>query len=511
MCRKEPKAAIQEIKKSKINMNKDQKKAPILEAIQKYHESGITPFTTPGYKKGAGISEEDKAVIGEAPFLNDIPMQNGADDRRESKGIQEEAEKLCAKAVGADQTYFSTNGSSLSAHVAVLAIAEAGDKILVARNTHKSMIAALIMAEAMPVFLQPAIDDELDIEHGITPEHLEEMITKHPDVKGVFIVSPTYYGVVSDIKTLAEICHKHDIPLVVDEAWGPHFPFNQELPPSALSNDADMSFGSVHKTMNGLGQASIINIKGKRIDQDRFTLCFDLFESTSPSSIIMASMDAARRQMVLHGEALWGTALELSRRARTELSKLKGLRVIGTEVLGKPGAFAFDETKLTIDVMKLGVSGYEAADWILENYKITFELITHRHLMALISVADTEQTVDLLIQAVKGFHKWAKETKPDSFVDLPHHRELGTDLVMSPTKAFFSTTKKVSLKEAEGEIIAEMVSPYPPGIPRLLPGERITPAIVEYLEKGRKGGMLALDPSDQKLKKLRVVDLSKSK
>jgi arginine decarboxylase len=492
-------------------MKKDQAKAPIVDALKKYHESGIIPFTTPGHKKGAGISETDKAVIGESPFLNDIPMQNGADDRRESKGIQEEAEKLAAEAVGADQTYFSTNGSSLSAHVAVLSVAEAGDKILVARNTHKSMVAALIMAEVMPIFLQPVIDDELDIEHGITPEHLEEMLKAHPDVKGVFIVSPTYYGVVSDIKTLSEICHRHEVPLIVDEAWGPHFPFHPGLPPSALSGGADMSFGSVHKTMNGLGQASVINIKGKRIDQDRFSLCFDLFESTSPSSLILASMDAARRQMVFYGEELWSKALELSLRARSELSNLKDIRVIGIEVLGKPGAHAMDETKLTIDVMKLGVSGYEAADWILENFKITFELITHRHLMALISVADTDETIDVLISAIKGLHKWAKQTRPESLMALPHHRELGTDLVMSPTKAFFSATKMVSLNEAEGQIIAEMVSPYPPGIPRLLPGERITSAIIEYLQKGRDGGMLALDPTDQKLKKLRVVDMSKSK
>jgi arginine decarboxylase len=492
-------------------MKRGQNKAPILDAIKKYHESGITPFTTPGHKTGAGVFEEDKAIIGDSPFLNDISMQNGLDDRRESKGIQEEAEELAAKAVGADKTFFSTNGSSLSAHVATLTLADAGDKILVSRNTHKSMIAALIMADVIPVFLEPGIDDELDIQHGITPEHLEKMLEENPDAKGVFIVSPTYYGVTSDVKSLAQICHKHDIPLVIDEAWGPHFPFHSQLPESALSCGADMSFGSVHKTMNGLGQSSIINLQGKRIDQDRFTLCFDLFESTSPSALIMASIDAARRQMALHGEELWGKALELSRRARLELSKLKGLRVIGKEVLGRPGAFDLDETKLTIDIKKLGVSGYMAADWILEQYKITFELITHRHLMAIISVGDTDETVDRLIEAVKGFYKWAKQTKPDSYVDLPHHRQLGTSQVMTPTKAFFSPTKKVTLKEAEGEIIAEMVSPYPPGIPRLLPGERITPAIIEYLQKGRDGGMLALDPSDQKLKTLRVVDLKKSK
>ena len=407
-------------------MKKNQDKAPIMEAIQKYHETGITPFTTPGHKCGAGVFNEDKEAVGVGAFYNDIPMQNGADDRRESKGVQEEAEALAAQAVGADESFYSTNGSSLSAHVAVLSVADAGDKVLVTRNVHKSLPAALIMADVVPVFLEPEINDELDIENGVTPEHLEQMLNNHPDAKGVFIVSPTYYGVTSDVETLAKICHKRNIPLVVDEAWGPHFPFHSQLPKSALSCDADMSFGSIHKTMNGLGQSSIINLKGKLIDQDRFTLCFDLYESTSPSSIMLASCDAARRQMALHGEELWGRALELSRRARMELSNLKGLRVLGKEIIGTPGAYELDETKLTIDVKKLGVSGYHAADWILENYKVTFELITHRQLMALITVADTDETVELLIKAIKGLHKWAKTTKPGTYADMPHHRELGT-------------------------------------------------------------------------------------
>jgi arginine decarboxylase len=489
-------------------MKKDQSKAPIVEAILQYHQSGIIPFTTPGHKMGAGILEADKAAIGADTFYNDIPMQNGADDRRESKGIQEEAEELAAKAVGADQSYFSINGSSLSAHVAMLAVADAGDKVLVARNAHKSMIAAIILADVNAVFIEPTIDDELDVMHGVTPDHLEEMLTAHPDTKGVFIVSPTYYGVVSDVKALAEVCHKRDVPLIVDEAWGPHFPFHSELPKSALSCGADMSFGSIHKTMNGLGQASIINLQGKRIDQDRFTLCFDMYESTSPSSLILASCDAARRQMALHGEELWGKALELSRRARQELANLPGLYVVGREIVGKPGAFDIDETKLVIDVSGLGISGYKAADWILETYKITVELITHRHLMVLISLADTDETVNALINAIKGLYEWAKATQPNDYVPLPHVRELGTNQVMSPKKAMFSETIKIPIDKAAGKVIAEMVSPYPPGIPRLLPGELITPAHIDYLKKGRDAGMLAIDPSDQKLKTLRVVKLS---
>jgi arginine decarboxylase len=492
-------------------MKKDQSKAPILEAIQKYHASGITPFTTPGHKLGNGVLDEDRKLIGEGTFFNDMPMQNGADDRRESKGIQEEAEKLAAEAVGADQSFYSTNGSSLSAHVAILSLAQRGDKILVTRNTHKSMIGAIVMADVMPVFLEPAIDDELDIEHGVTPDHLEEMLSLNPDAKGVYIVSPTYYGVTSDVEALANICHKQKIPLIIDEAWGPHFPFHPELPPSALSCGADISFGSIHKTMNGLGQASILNLKSKLVDPDRFTLCFDLFESTSPSSLVLASCDVARRQMALHGKELWGKALQLARNARKELSKLKGLYVLGKDILKKPGTFALDETKLVIDVKGIGITGFTAADWILENHKITFELITERHLMALISIADTEETVSKLIEAVQALHQWATSQKKDEFVELPHHRELRTYQVMYPTKAFFSETKKVPLAKAAGEVIAEMVSPYPPGIPRLVPGELITPAIVEYLQKGMDAGMFILDASDQELKTLRVVDQEKNR
>lgn len=485
---------------------KDQSKAPIIEAIKRYHKSGIIPFTTPGHKMGKGVLEEDREFL-EHALYNDIPMQNGADDRRESEGVQQEAEKLMAKAVGADQTYFSTNGSSLSSHVAILTIANAGDKILMARNAHKSGIAALIMAEVTPVFLEPAIDEKLDIEHGITPKHLKQMLTAHPDVKGVFVVSPTYYGVTSDIRSLAKICHDHNVPLIVDEAWGPHFPFHGELPESALSCGADMSFASIHKTMNGLSQSSIVNVRGKLIDKEKFTLCFDLFESTSPSAAMLATIDAARRQMALHGKELWGTALELSRQARRELSAEPGLKVLDKDVLDKHGAFDLDETKLVIDVKELGISGFEAADWILKNYKITVELITHRHLMALISVADTQETVGQLIKAIKALCQWAREARPNSFVYLPHHRDLGTELVMLPTKAFFSKTKRVKLDKAEGEIIAEMISPYPPGIPRLVPGERITAKIVEYLKKGVEAGMFVLDASDQEMETLRVVEM----
>jgi arginine decarboxylase len=487
-------------------MKKDHTRAPIVEAVQAFNASGITEFTCPGHKRGRGIlGDGNGSGLGAEIYLEDISMLNGADDRRESKDVQGQAEELAAEAMGADESYFSTNGSSLSAHVAVLTVAGPGEEVLVVRNAHKSMIAALVMSGVRPVFLQPSIDDELDVEHGPTPEQVAEMLDAHPEAKGVFIVSPDYYGVACDVRAIAEECHRRGVPLIVDEAWGPHFPFHEELPTSAMHCGADISFGSIHKTMNGLGQASIINLRGGLIDKDRLTLCFDLFETTSASSLILASCDAARRQMVLHGRELWGRTIGLARRARSRLADLPGMYVVGREVLAKPGAFQLDETKLVVDVRGLGLSGYKAADWMLERHKVTFELIDHRHLMALISVADTEQTVDQMTDALLALYEWATRTKPREIVPLPHHRELGTELVMRPAEAFFAPTRKVKLEEAAGEIVAEMVSPYPPGIPRLIPGERVTETIVDYLRRGRDAGMFVLDPSDTELKTLRVV------
>jgi arginine/lysine/ornithine decarboxylase len=486
-------------------MKRDQSRAPILDGMLRYNEAAVLPFTTPGHKRGEGVADEVKHKIGAATFRNDLAMQNAVDDRRESKDVLGEAEQLAAEAFGAEQSTYSTNGSSLSAHTAVLTVAETGEEVLVVRNTHRSMISALLMADVRPTFLHPEIDDELDVEHGVMPEYVREMLAIRPNAKAVFIVSPTYYGVVSDVKAIAEACHERDIPLIVDEAWGPHFPFHPELPDSAMSCGADISFGSIHKTMNGLGQAAVIHRQGKLIDADRFTLCFDLFETTSQSSLILGSCDGARRQMALHGRELWGRALELSRTARAHLAGLQGLRVVGTEVIGRRGVFALDETKLVVDVRGLGISGYMAADWIFENHNVTFELITHRHLMALITIADTQETVDRMVAALRDLHRWAQQNKPDEIAPLPHSREIGTQLVMPPSRAFFGPTKKVKLEKAAGEIAAEQVSPYPPGIPRLVPGERITQPIVDYLQRGRDAGMFVLDPSDTTLKTLRVV------
>ncbi|GHO48887.1 aminotransferase class I/II-fold pyridoxal phosphate-dependent enzyme [Ktedonospora formicarum] len=276
----------------------------------------------------------------------------------------------------------------------------------------------------------------------------------HPDAKGVILVSPTVYGITSDTKTLADICHAHHIPLIVDEAWGPHFAFHPDLPATAMSCGADLSMGSIHKTMAGLGQVSIINMQGDLIQPDRFKLCLKLFESTSPSSLILASADAARRQMALEGKALLDKALALSSWVRTELSSVEGIHILDKSYLGTPGAKALDTTKIVLDISGLGVSGYEASDWIEERYKVNFELVNERHLMALLTIADTSQTVEKLVAAVKAMATWAHDREKPTDIMLPKLDELYAKCVTSPTKAFFGETEDIPFEQAAGRIAA---------------------------------------------------------
>lgn len=309
-----------------------QSQAPLCEAIAAYHERGMLPFTVPGHKCGKGIDPYTREKLGLDAFRGDIPELGGLDDRTESHKLRRAAEKLTAEAYGAKECHFSVNGTSLSAHVAMAAAAEPGVAVALARNAHKSLIDAAIFADTRPVFLENEVDPEHNIEHGVTPQAVEALLRRRPDVRAVFVVSPTYYGVTADLEGLARACHARDVTLCVDEAWGAHFPFRKGFPPTGIAAGADLCVCSVHKTLGGLQQASIILMQGDRIDPQRLMRTVYMFESTSPSSMIMASIDGARRAMVLHGEELWGRTLELSARARRQLAQLPGVRVLGREL-----------------------------------------------------------------------------------------------------------------------------------------------------------------------------------
>jgi arginine decarboxylase len=487
-------------------VSEDQSKAPILEAIQHFHEQGFLPFTTPGHKMGRGIDEYTASVLGRSTFFNDIPELEGLNDRHMSPDVGSQAEELAAKLVGADTTMFSTNGSSLSAHTVLLTLANKGDTVLFARNMHRSVVAAIILAEVEPVWIFPPVDPHMHVHHGPTPEQVRTALAAHPETKAVMITSPDFYGVAADVEGIANVCHERDIPLFVDAAWGPHFPFHPELPPSAIESGADISVGSIHKVLGGLSQASVINVKGPRVDTTLLKHVFYLFETTSISSLVYGSIDGDRRNMALHGEEIWGQVLTLARRTRQAIAAIPELTVIGPEVLEQPGAAGLDETKLVIDVSGLGMTGMQAADWLWQQCRIPIELADQQLLMGLITPGDTEETVERLILALQQLAQWAQGNPGQMHpVTLPPLEALQTEVVKQPRDCLFGPTRMVPLAEAAGEIAAELISPYPPGIPAIAPGERYTPAIVQYLQGIMEMNFAIPDASDSSLQQVRVV------
>jgi len=379
--------------------------------------------------------------------------------------------------------------------------------VLVGRNAHKSVVAGLIMAGLRPVFLEPDQDDAGDIEHGISVAEMERQLAAHPEAKGAMIVSPTFFGVVPNLRALADVCHRHGKPLVVDEAWGPHLVFHPEMPPSAITSGADMALGSIHKMLAGLQGASIMLLKSKLIPPDPFALAYDLFESTSPPVQVLASIDATRRQFVVDGERLLGELLQRARRARQALAETAGIRVMGKEILDSDARFALDETKITLDISGLGITGYEADDWLTQNRNLSMGLSDDRHLLACFTIGNDNAATEALIDSIHALAAWAasrtdRHARPH---DMPERRDLPTRMAMTPAEAFFSHIEHVPLAQAAGRVAAEMAAPYPPGIPRLIPGQIIEDVHVAFLRLGLEAGLFPMGTSDMRLNTVRVV------
>jgi arginine/lysine/ornithine decarboxylase len=484
-----------------------QEDTPILDALRRYHAEDTTSFAIPAHKSGMGAPSYAKAVLGEQAFVADQTMLNGVDNRHESWEVQTAAQDLAAEALGADQCLFSTNGSTGSVHAAMSAVVGPGEKIAVSRNSHKSVITGLIHTGAVPVWLEAEYDEDLELAHGIVPETLERVLAQHPECKAVMIVSPSYYGVCSDVPRLAEIAHNHDLPLVSDDAWALAYKFHPELPPFALDVGADIAIGSVHKTLSGLSQTSIISVKGSRIDTPRLSLALETYLTTSGCSLLLGSIDAARRQMVEEGEALLGNALRLARRLRAGARALGLPTLEPDEMLAHPSAWHFNELHVTIDVQHLGMTGYKAADWLRGHHAVAVELADHRRLMAAVSHADTAASIDHALAALRDlvdeFGSGMNLTL--SSRPVPGPSALRTQQVMTPREAFYAETEMVSLMDAPERVAAEFVTPYPPGIPLCVPGERITDEIADYLKTGSAEGIYVEGCVDQSLSSLRVV------
>jgi arginine decarboxylase len=479
---------------------------PIGEAIEDFHRRGDLAFGVPAHRSGVGQTEPVAGRwAGGAAFRADVGMNNGVDNRHQSWQVEPTAMQLFAQAVGADETLFSTNGSTENVHVAMMAAVQPGETLVMARNGHKSAFSGLVLSGAMPVYVEPEYDERWQIAHGVDPARLEQALREHPEAVAAMVFTPTYYGISADVRTLAQVAHAHDVPLITDDAWGLDYSFCSRLPASALESGADLCIGSVHKTLNGLSQTSVLSRQGDRIDSSRLSLMFELSQSTSASSLLLSSIDAARQQFSQHGEQLLGDAIDLANRIRAQIAEMPRLNLIGEEVLQSPGALAFDPTHITVDVVGLGLTGYQAADWLRERHGIHVELADHRRVMALISFADNEATAQRLIEAMSALVKEHADREPIELTHLADLTQLRTDTVMLPRDAMLGATEMVSWKQAAGRVAAEMICPYPPGIPVIAPGEELTPAIVDYLQLLAAEGVMVEGAADESLAQFRVV------
>lgn len=490
-----------------------QNQTPLLGTLKACAERPHAPFYTPGHKRGQGISPSLTHVFGQSVFRADLPELAELDNLFSPSGVIHQAQQLAAEAFGASQTWFLVNGSTCGIEAAILATCGAGDKIILPRNVHSSAIAGLILSGAIPIFVYPEYDAVLDIAHSITPNAVQAALEQHPDAKAVFMVYPTYYGVCGDVRAIASLAHQHHIPLLVDEAHGAHFAFHPQLPTPALAAGADLTVQSIHKVLGAMTQASMLHIQGNIIDADRVSKALQLVQSTSPSYILLASLDAARQQIALHGKELMSRTLELAENARSRISHIPGLSVLEMSPNPLQGAIALDKTRLTVTVSGLGLTGFEAEEILNDKLGVTAEFSSLQHLTFIISLGNTQEDIEKLVQAFTklsikmGNREWGIGSGLGVSPISSELKYFDNSLCLSPREAFFAVTETLPLEETTERICAEIVCPYPPGIPVLMPGEVITKAALDYLQYIQITGGFISGCADSSLHTLKVVKI----
>ena len=484
----------------KLNQNE----TPLFDALKEYVDRDTLPFHVPGHKKGVGIDKEFKNFIGENPFKIDVTVFKLVDSLHHPTGPIKKAQELVADAYESHASFFSIHGTSGAIQAMILAVVNDGDKIIVPRNVHKSVTSGIILSGAVPVFMEPEIDKKLGIAHGVTPETVEKTLKENPDAKAVLIINPTYYGVATDIKKIADIVHSYDIPLIVDEAHGPHLAFSEKLPMSALKAGADICAQSTHKIIGSLTQGSLLHVKSKYVDPKRVQQILNLMQTTSPSYIIMASLDCARRQIALEGKDLLQKTIELCKYTRDEINKIPGFYCFGEEVLGKPGSYSFDPTKLTISSRELGITGFELDMILADKYHIQMELSDFYNVLAVGSFGDTKEGLDRLLSALKEISNdyYGKKETVQDFLDIP---AIPTK-ILNPREAFYSDKISIPLNESIGKISGEFLLAYPPGIPVLCPGEEITQEVVDYVHDLKRANLYVQGTEDLTVENIKIVN-----
>ena len=458
-----------------------QRSAPYLDALVAYGFRGPARFHVPGHKGGPGADPALRKAIGVDALAADVPQDIHGIDLGALPTPYERAERLAAAAYGAERSFFLTNGATQGNHALCLAVAPEGSSVVAQRNSHGSIIDGLVLSGGRPSFVAPEYDPQLGIAHCVTPEALAAALANNPDAKAAFIVSPTYYGMAADIAALAEVAHAADVALIVDQSWGPHFGFHPDLPDTALAQGADAMLTSTHKIAGSLTQSAILHIGDSgRVDTAAVARMLRLLRSTSPSSLLIASLDSARRQLAMHGEQLLHETLQALAVARAKIDTIPGVELVDERHVGSMGISAYDPMRIVLDVRGTGCTGSELANELRRTYDVHVELALQTTIVLIVGLGETQASLMRVAGDIE--ETVARLRRPDrlppldgSFTaDLP-------PMPVSPRTAFLSDGERVPVDAAVGRISCESIAAYPPGVPALLPGELISQAVVDHL------------------------------
>ncbi len=476
----------------------DQTKTPFYDKIKDYGQSKTVALDVPGHKLGA-IDNAFRQYVGQNVFLLDANAPKGLDNLSKPKGVIKEAQALAADAFGADYAYFLMNGTSQGIIAMIMTAVRAKEKIIIPRNVHKSAINGLILSGAMPIFMKPHIDAELGIANGIDIEELKETIQEHPDAKAVFVINPTYFGVTSNLEGIVKIAHAHDMLVLCDEAHGAHFGFSDQLPISAMAAGADMAAGSIHKTVGSLTQSSILLMQGNRVESSRMQSTLNILQSTSPSSLFMASLDASRSYIAIHGQQDLQKVIDMAAETRKRINEIPGLKAITKQYVLDHQGFNYDETKIMVKVSDLGITGFEAYNILRDMFDIQMELAETHLILAVLSVATTQKDLDRFVEGLKGLTRFKKEDKIQQKVRFTY-----PDSYTRPREAYHAPKKFVRIEDALNEVTAENIMVYPPGIPLVIPGEIINQEILDDLAFYTAQGSTILSDTEEGF--IKIVD-----
>lgn len=477
-----------------------QNKAPIYEALLKYKSMRVVPFDVPGHKQGKGNLELTE-FLGEKCLSVDVNSMKPLDNLVHPVSVIKEAEGLAADAFGAHHAFFMVNGTTSAVQAMIMSVCKQGEKVIMPRNVHRSAINALIISGAIPVYVNPGVNKTLGIPLGMSIDDVKKAIANNPDAKAIFINNPTYYGICSDLKTITELAHRHNMYVLVDEAHGSHFYFGDNLPVSAMAAGADMAAVSMHKTGGSLTQSSFL-LKGKRLSTGHVRQTINLTQTTSGSYLLLSSLDISRRNLALAGKSIFAKASALANYAREEINKIGGYYAFSKELINGDSVYDFDHTKLSVHTREIGLAGIEVYDILRDDYGIQIELGDIGNILAIISVGDRALALERLVSSLSEIKRlYTKDKK-----GMLDHEYINPEVVMTPQKAFYAEQHSVPIKESSGFISGEFVMCYPPGIPILAPGERITGEIIDYISYAKAKGSSLTGTEDMAIENIRVVE-----